>query len=92
MSGIERSRPCIFSADERKFFDISYKREANPPAASERCGRDCARCGIAGVQGHSLSARSRRVLEARNRIGGRVWTHEGVEMGAEFIHGRTPEL
>ena len=37
------------------------------------------------------------VLEARNRIGGRIYTHheEGeipIELGAEFIHGRAPEI
>jgi monoamine oxidase len=38
------------------------------------------------------------VLEARNRIGGRVWTlHPAstplpIELGAEFIHGRAPGL
>ncbi|MET0619893.1 MAG: NAD(P)/FAD-dependent oxidoreductase [Thermoanaerobaculia bacterium] len=38
------------------------------------------------------------VLEARPRIGGRVWTRRPrtwpvpVELGAEFIHGRSPEL
>jgi monoamine oxidase len=38
------------------------------------------------------------VLEARDRIGGRVWTvHPDsltvpVELGAEFLHGETPEL
>jgi monoamine oxidase len=38
------------------------------------------------------------VLEARERIGGRVWTiHPDsvivpVELGAEFLHGETPEL
>src|SRR5262245_9165958 len=37
------------------------------------------------------------VLEARDRIGGRVWTLRDVaapipvELGAEFIHGRPPE-
>lgn len=37
------------------------------------------------------------ILEARDRVGGRVWTrHEPdltapVEMGAEFVHGRVPE-
>src|SRR5437773_12415885 len=38
------------------------------------------------------------VLEARDRIGGRVWTMhpeslgQPVELGAEFLHGETPEL
>jgi monoamine oxidase len=38
------------------------------------------------------------VLEARERIGGRVWTHRDrvtpapIELGAEFIHGSAPEL
>jgi monoamine oxidase len=38
------------------------------------------------------------VLEARDRIGGRIWTlhpesiTEPVELGAEFLHGDTPEL
>lgn len=38
------------------------------------------------------------VLEARDRIGGRVWTERPrslsipIELGAEFLHGETPEL
>ncbi len=38
------------------------------------------------------------MLEARNRIGGRIFTlsdpvcHAPVELGAEFIHGRPPEI
>jgi monoamine oxidase len=36
------------------------------------------------------------VLEARSRIGGRILTHHAggqpIELGAEFIHGRPPEL
>ncbi len=37
------------------------------------------------------------ILEARNRIGGRVWTIQAengvpVELGAEFIHGRPHEI
>lgn len=27
------------------------------------------------------------VLEARNRVGGRVWTHQGHDMGAAWVHG-----
>jgi monoamine oxidase len=36
------------------------------------------------------------VVEAQDRIGGRIWTRhigdEVIELGAEFIHGRPPEL
>ena len=38
------------------------------------------------------------VLEARERVGGRVWTvrgttaDEAIELGAEFVHGKPPEL
>ena len=38
------------------------------------------------------------ILEARRRVGGRVWTTHPpsltvpVELGAEFLHGDTPEL
>lgn len=36
------------------------------------------------------------VVEAQDRIGGRVWTRhvgtEAIELGAEFIHGKPPEL
>jgi len=57
----------------------------------------------AGVSGLSAASALRNsglsilVLDARDRVGGRVWTrHEPglsapVELGAEFIHGRAPE-
>ncbi|HEY3815914.1 MAG TPA: NAD(P)/FAD-dependent oxidoreductase [Polyangiaceae bacterium] len=36
------------------------------------------------------------VLEARNRLGGRIWTHHTpagpVELGAEFVHGAVEEI
>lgn len=58
----------------------------------------------AGVAG--LAAASRildagldvTVIEARDRAGGRVWTKDApglvapIEMGAEFLHGETPEI
>jgi monoamine oxidase len=56
--------------------------------------------GAAGLAAaRSLAARSLRVivLEARDRIGGRVWTGPSApagipaELGAEFIHGPAPE-
>lgn len=56
--------------------------------------------GMAGLAAaRALGERGLRVcvLEARERVGGRVWsqTVEGggtVELGAEFVHGRAPEL
>ena len=57
--------------------------------------------GIAGLAAaERLAAAGRRVvvLEARDRIGGRIHTVEGpnvrhpVELGAEFVHGRPAEL
>src|ERR1700729_2119790 len=60
--------------------------------------------GAAGLDaGRLLAAAGRRVaiLEARNRIGGRIWTQSvslqnsplpiRVELGAEFVHGLPPE-
>ncbi|WP_320408722.1 flavin monoamine oxidase family protein [Candidatus Korobacter versatilis] len=58
----------------------------------------------AGVSGLAAAAELHeaglrvRILEARDRIGGRVWSlpvqgvEQAVELGAEFIHGKPPEL
>jgi monoamine oxidase len=38
------------------------------------------------------------MIEARDRMGGRIWTHPdstsefAIELGAEFVHGRPPEI
>jgi monoamine oxidase len=57
--------------------------------------------GIAGLAAaERLAAAGRRVLvlEARDRVGGRIHTvddpglHHAVELGAEFVHGRPAEL
>src|SRR5881296_1128877 len=57
--------------------------------------------GIAGLAAaERLAAAGRRVLvlEARDRIGGRIHTvddpglHHPVELGAEFVHGEPAEL
>ena len=56
--------------------------------------------GIAGLSAaYHLKAAGieATVLEARDRIGGRVWTNRDfadipVEFGAELIHGRSPEV
>jgi monoamine oxidase len=60
--------------------------------------------GVAGLNAARLLAQAGRrvaVLEARNRIGGRIWTLPislgntprpiPVELGAEFVHGLPPE-
>lgn len=52
--------------------------------------------GLAAAAELKRAGRSALVLEARDRIGGRVWTMKEpglavpVELGAEFIHGRPP--
>jgi monoamine oxidase len=55
--------------------------------------------GIAGLTAARTLAEAGvavTVLEARNRIGGRILTHSvdghAIELGAEFIHGRAPEF
>jgi monoamine oxidase len=55
--------------------------------------------GMAGLTaGRALAEAGLKVLvvEAQDRIGGRIWTRhvgdEAIELGAEFIHGRPPEL
>ena len=47
--------------------------------------------GVAGLSAaYHLAEAGRRVvvLEAQERVGGRILTRSGVELGAEFIHGR----
>lgn len=55
--------------------------------------------GIAGLAAALRTAESGKrvlVLEARNRVGGRIFTRycgeTPIEVGAEFIHGRLPEF
>ena len=53
--------------------------------------------GLAATAALARSGRSVLVLEARDRVGGRIWTRSEpeltapVELGAEFIHGDSPE-
>jgi len=50
--------------------------------------------GLAAAADLAAAGRSALVLEARDRIGGRIWTRNEpdfpvpIELGAEFIHGR----
>src|SRR5258708_10708466 len=72
-------------------------------SAPGKSGREVVIAG-AGVAGLAAAATLEErgipftVLEARDRIGGRIWTKHPsspavpVELGAEFIHGEAPEV
>src|SRR5687767_13801241 len=50
--------------------------------------------GLAAAEKLAHTRRSALIVEARDRIGGRAWSHHEpglpvpIELGAEFIHGR----
>ncbi len=53
--------------------------------------------GLAAAYELSKAGQNVLVLEARQRVGGRIYTRTGshgepVELGAEFVHGKAPEL
>ncbi len=54
--------------------------------------------GLAAARDLSRTGREVIVLEARERFGGRVFTHNDprtsvpIELGAEFVHGKPPEI
>jgi monoamine oxidase len=43
--------------------------------------------GLTAARSLADAGRAVIVLEARDRIGGRVWTEDGVDLGAHWIHG-----
>jgi monoamine oxidase len=75
----------------RKFFDISYKQEANLQPHQNDADVIVLGAGIAGMTcASALTERGVRVmvLEARNRVDGRVWTPPGDSGVVNDVEGR----
>lgn len=70
----------------------------NEPRAADVLVIGAGVAGLAAAREISAAGFCVRVLEARDRIGGRVFTiHDDksgtpIELGAEFVHGRPPEI
>ncbi len=73
----------------------------NPPARTNTIDLIIIGAGVAGLAAASeLGSSGLRIviLEGRDRIGGRIFTqrdpvlNEPIELGAEFVHGRPPEI
>jgi monoamine oxidase len=97
---------AVVVAAPAKSVRAARKPSTKPQRAESGAGRESAEgvvlgAGIAGLASAVELARHAVdvvVLEARKRIGGRIWTsHETqsplpVEIGAEFVHGDAPAL
>ncbi|HVJ21230.1 MAG TPA: FAD-dependent oxidoreductase [Polyangiaceae bacterium] len=75
--------------------EIVIRRRSTPPDEAPPVSRRPKRVIVigAGVAGLAAASSLRDhgvdvvVLEARDRIGGRVWTEDGVDLGAHWVHG-----
>lgn len=98
MSASERAGP---RADESDAMRTAPHAALDDDARDDRCDVVVVGAGAAGLAAARLLADAGRrvvVLEARDRIGGRIHTAAvpglplPIELGAEFVHGRPSEL
>ncbi|HWZ52478.1 MAG TPA: NAD(P)/FAD-dependent oxidoreductase [Granulicella sp.] len=74
----------------------THRTTNDPPLSADVLVIGAGMAGLAAARTLAEAGRSVLVLESQSRIGGRILTqrigNEIIELGAEFVHGRPPEL
>jgi monoamine oxidase len=87
-------------SDDRSATTVTRRRKNSSDASKYQDNVIVVGAGVAGLAAAGLLTQAGLqviLLEARDRIGGRLWTlrtadGHPVELGAEFIHGMPPEM
>src|SRR5271167_1111361 len=75
---------------------VATEQEAALPGSADVLVIGAGMAGLTAARALAQAGVRVLVLEAQNRIGGRILTErigeQVIELGAEFVHGRPPEL